>query len=234
MKMFTRKHRAVIVKKDDIKLFLQNNYTDNWLKKVKQVENNNFLVLISSKNISKFIYVDVPAFQPETDDEIGDADKLWPTIYKSKRIESPLPDCYKAILSESIRLSKNILQLNKCCASVCCFVWESNDSSIETKEIGSNSLRYFHSGMGFYKDHPILNAISDISKEQIGYLCTGMNVILDTEPCYCCAMAFVHGRMLNVFILNKKSKGIFSYYKFNYNKKTNHRFNVYFAYQPEI
>lgn len=76
--------------------------------------------------------------------------------------------------------------------------------------------------------HAVTESIRRVSQSEYGYLCTGFTAFLFKEPCTSCAMAMVHGRIKNVFILYSGNECPFSKYKLNYNKDLNHRFNVYF------
>ena len=210
--MYFKECNAIIVNKDEIKIYLKESNIESWLKKVKKIDNNNFYLLIGQSNTlinKKIIKVNIPGFQPLTPNQIQMANTVWPSIYKTKNI-------IKENFINKDSIFNILMELNIDNAIACAH----NCIIIDT-------MGQIHRFLN--KVHIIREAISIISKNnQNGYICTGMDCILDIEPCYSCAMALVHGRIKNVIIKHKRFNGIFSKEKFNYNKNINHRFLVYF------
>lgn len=250
--MFYNKHWAIEVKQDEIQRYIHDPHVLPHLKRVKQLGTNKFLILISQKSYEEIkgdknlqlFKVDVPAFQPETEEQIEEAQKAWPVIYKKDNKEIILPGCYFTIEEDAKELKEKIrkYKTEHECVRFCKFYYDNtnlSDSIEQSNMLLENFKENFKENLiengidssdnsDVFSGHILLSTISDISKNTSGYLCTGMSLLLDTEPCYSCAMALVHGRVLNVFIAHKRNGGIFSKYKFNHNKNTNHRFNVYF------
>ncbi|EOB12687.1 hypothetical protein NBO_380gi001 [Nosema bombycis CQ1] len=133
---------------------------------------------------------------------------IWPCIFFNKKEE----DLNLNEIKNNFKILENFE--NPICSGMCLIV----DKQIIKKEYDTNDI------LG----HAILNAISDVSQQEINYLCTGLDAYLSHEPCISCAMALVHGRIKRVFIKNKRKNGPFTKYKLCYNENLNHRYPVYF------
>lgn len=82
--------------------------------------------------------------------------------------------------------------------------------------------------------HAILKAVTEVSKMNVSYLCTGLDMFMIKECCSSCAMALIHGRIGRVFFLqksfnNSESKGSFTDMRLFCKKEFNHKFLVYFC-----
>lgn len=84
-RMYKVKHKAICVSKNEINNYIEYKCTHFYLKKIKQLDSDNFLILISKNFEKEFLLVDVPAFQPETKEQIEAAAKIWPCIYKKEQ-----------------------------------------------------------------------------------------------------------------------------------------------------
>ncbi|KAG0433308.1 putative inactive tRNA-specific adenosine deaminase-like protein 3 [Dictyocoela muelleri] len=92
--------------------------------------------------------------------------------------------------------------------------------------------------------HAVLKVISEVSKMNITYLCTGLDIFMIRECCISCAMALIHGRIARVFFLKNLNFFLYNYnedrcsdYKRSFSdlklfckKDFNHKFLVYICY----
>ncbi|KAI5155003.1 tRNA-specific adenosine deaminase 3, partial [Enteropsectra breve] len=157
--------------------------------------------------------VEVPAFSPCTSKQYNDACAYWPCHYTYRIYETP---DFALAHEMAIKLNDKPCTDDICCSCVCLIADKGEVLSVKQD---------YEAILG----HAVLDAVSEISKSKRGYLCTGYSAYLLNEPCVGCAMALVHGRIKNVFVLHMKSNGPFSEMKLNSNRKLNHRYNVYRA-----
>lgn len=175
---------------------------------------------ISSNDLKEDeVIVKIPAFEPITKEQFQDANNVWPSHFYNhitedidqKSINEKLSIFFDRFVDYLIKQSNTV----EFCSSICMIFDENKLISTEFDE-------------DFIIKHAIITSIRSVSMSKRGYLCTGYTAFLFQEPCLSCAMALVHGRIKNVFILRRLNEGSFSKYKLNYNRFLNHRFNVYF------
>ncbi|ORD93487.1 ADAT3 [Enterospora canceri] len=229
-KMGSRRMKAVRVSKDEVSGYLWKGGVRQadlrWLKQIKRVNSNEFLVLVGDEfgsNETQIETVAVPTFQPLTDEQVADANSLWPTLYKKKEEAKESFISRDTVEIEVERMRQNHPKQTKC-VEYAVFIDHNTLISRFSLKPGPVSLldRIFSS-------HILLNSITKVSQHQNGtHLCTGTDLILSNEPCYSCAMALIHCRIGNVVILRKRENGVFSRWKLNQNESTNHRFKVWF------
>lgn len=210
-----------------------------YLKRVKK-SGDKFFILISvgseSHNIIGGITVNVPEFAPCTPIQFKAAREVWPCHYSNKvedHIDQDNAEKYLEIVAnmslDNVSIEKtevdrdtqpqpDKMPINMTCnCSRVCIICDGQEKLVECFD--RNNIT----------GHAILDAVSHVSRLERGYLCTGFDAYIYTEPCLSCAMALVHGRIKHVFCYFKKSiDGSFSVLQFNYNKHLNHRYNVYF------
>lgn len=154
--------------------------------------------------------VDVPRHQPETEIQYLRSSALWPCFKPHRRREEPDTE----YVMRNIGVVEKMQGATLCCG-MCLIASEEGILSIQ---------RDSDDVLG----HAVLKAVEDVSKSQIGYLCTGFDAFVLEEPCLSCSIALVHGRIRRVFCA-RRGAGAFSRLKINYNKSLNHRYPVYFA-----
>lgn len=189
-----------------------------------------FLVCMGcNREVTDSVFVKVPGFAPCTTSQYSDARAVWPCSYSRLHIESVahLNTNYfiQLILSEVATYSvasshqSGLPGPSELCSCICIIADDKNKLLCKT----ADSAPIF--------GHGILQAVSQISRSQMGYLCTGYTAYLYSEPCLSCAMALVHGRIKRVICYTRKESldGAFSTLKFNYNQFLNHRYDVYFV-----
>ncbi|KHN69062.1 hypothetical protein CWI42_100460 [Ordospora colligata] len=159
----------------------------------------------------------VPKFQPITNEQYHRSALVWPCNKLNKAKES-LDTVYIQAMMDALSMQHYNTDVK--CSKVCLIA------------NGCDSV-CIHCDTDDILGHSIFKAVDEVSKSQLSYLCTGLDVFLLNEPCLSCSMALVHGRIRRVFFVNQNANGPFSLLKMNYNKNLNHRYPVYFMSRPE-
>lgn len=219
---------AVEVNESDIsqRIKERNEPIPKYLKRIKRDSTGKIYLLKSTiKNNYELkdnvILVKVPAFEPITKEQYADANSVWPSHFYNHVTETVdqknLDRKLSILFDKSVEyfIKNQLYGTPRFCSGVCMIF--DGDTLISTE-----------SDEGFVLNHAVMTSIRSVSMSKRGYLCTGYTAFLFQEPCLSCAMAFVHGRIKNVFVIRKLDDGSFSKHKLNYNKHLNHRFNVYF------
>lgn len=213
-KIKTQTYFAKIIKKGEVKEYLKNHRTKelpNHLKLIKEYDQENVLILTNKSKTNKdYLEVKVPLNQPITLGQYKIAKEIWPCKYFIEK--------EKEIYIEYVISTINLIKQNdytNLCTSFCLI---RDDKEIYTIEYDTDNI------LG----HSIFKAIEKVSQMKVGYLCTGLDAFIYSEPCLSCCMAFVHGRIKRVFVIGKGKNKTFSELRMCYNKLTNHRYEVYF------
>ncbi|EJW05348.1 hypothetical protein EDEG_00604 [Edhazardia aedis USNM 41457] len=127
----------------------------------------------------------------------------------------------KILLKSNKDLSNKKKNLESCsdgCSKICVIV-DPKTGEVLSSEVDSSD----------FFGHSVFKCIENVSKSKIGYLCTGYIAFVLDEPCNFCAMAFIHGRIFAVYLVNYRNtfNSAISTNKINYNKNLNHHYAVY-------
>ncbi|KAF7683150.1 putative inactive tRNA-specific adenosine deaminase-like protein 3 [Astathelohania contejeani] len=183
----------------------------------KNIENLLKNETLNSISISNVSYLPIPKYPPVTNTQFSIAKEIWPCKFY------PIKDRFG--YSYSNEYFKNIIEIlkknisnNACCSETCLIIDPSCNSILSIENDEKNILK-----------HAIFKSVTEISKRQIGYLCSGFDAFLYNEPCIACAMALIHSRIRNVFLI-KPGSGFnrpYSDLKLSYNEHLNHRYDVF-------
>lgn len=152
------------------------------------------------------IVVDVPKHKPLTDEQFKLSNSIWPCYYQIVNEKLPYfdPD-----------IANRLKFLDGICSGHAIFVDKLRN--IVYEKFDNNTMF----------GHAIFTGIEKISRKTEGYLCNKLDLYIASEPCISCAVALIHARIDNVFVLKCRNKGVYTDLKLNYTKNVNHKYNAY-------
>jgi tRNA-specific adenosine deaminase 3 len=196
----------------------------------------------------------VPAIPAATREELDAWGKIWPLQFRpSKDVVSPLTA--KELrgmlrhLSQAVALANDAEKVGSSCSTrqtrnACLFVNPETDeviargvdASIRKSEVPSERLK--HAVMECIENASTIQAAKDNSLHTTRradsdpsqlYLCTGLNVFVQREPCVMCAMALVHSRVRRVVFAecNRLQVGGLTCAQIHTERALNHRYEAF-------
>ncbi|KAM0673712.1 adenosine deaminase [Gurleya vavrai] len=198
---------------------------NSFLKRVKKGKNEN-LILVQEASIEisdelniflknkKLETITLYNQKPYTQPQYKTANEKWPCFYFPQK-EEKLNIKYIFNIFNTFFYDKIIIN-NNCCSEMCIIFNETEIYCVQKDE----NHPFLHS---------VFKAVELVSQSKKGYLCTGLDAFLYSEPCIACAMALVHGRIKRVFYIYDRiyHDAPFSKLKLCYNKNLNHRYDVF-------
>jgi tRNA-specific adenosine deaminase 3 len=193
-----------------------------FLKRIKKDLDGRVLMLKGIGENENFVKVKIPAFEPLTVQQFLDAKREWPCFFYNHP-EIVLDETNEKLsekLNEKMtqKLTEKLTEKDFYCSGACliyCGNQLVHESFDQEPIIG----------------HSVSDCVSAVSRQEVGYLCTGFTAYLYKEPCVSCAMALVHGRINKIIYLHENVEHPFSKLKLNHCKDLNHRFEVFY-YKP--
>lgn len=207
------------------------------LKRVRRLNDTNYVLLSACEDKCKeqleellrvnlgsdfeILIVEVPEYPPKTRKQYEEWHKVWPlNWHASANCDDNLNDKELETFQKHMNHVIDQQKLLVCSEANLCLI-VSPQKNMEPVMCISGTYRLHHAAM------MCINRVAErVLSSGEGYLCTGFDVYMYFEPCYMCAMAFVHSRIGRVFFVKERSGALITG-GVHYNSNLNHHYKAY-------
>lgn len=165
--------------------------------------------------------VDVPAVAPLTMDQFEQYNSLWPVVFHQSNLQKQA--------EVDLEMCTNVFEEHRgLLDEYDCIIFDPVSHAVVGRATSTDPKTPL--------DHCVMRAIEDVASKARSsslppsqYLCTGFHVLLRTEPCFMCAMAFVHSRIAALIFIEADGRhgSLCSTTDCKWMQACNHRYQVY-------